>query len=78
MEAEDPSESIHQVAVDLRDEGVSQVVLYKTFLHRFTQLDSEDPLYDALADAMDLIWGGGWANGNPLYSEELNESRLRE
>ena len=71
-------QELWELALALRDEGVSQIDLWSLFERFFTATAGDDPLYDAIADTMDLIYGGPWAKGNGLYDSELTEDRIRE
>ena len=74
----DPSEELYQLAVTLRDEGVSQIDLYLLY-ERFNEVDHcDESKTDAILDTMDLIWGGGWAKGSALYPHELTDQELNE
>jgi hypothetical protein len=67
-----PAEALLTMAKQMRDAGLSQVDLYVLFAHFQQRLSPEDPLYDAVLDNMDAIWGGGWAKGGALYATELD------
>ena len=71
-----PELELRQLAVALRDEGVSQIDLYLLF-ERFCQLDRrEPPKPDAILDTLDLIYGGRCAKGRALYPHELNDRAI--
>ena len=73
-----PEQKLRQLAVALRDEGVSQVELYLLF-ERFCQLNpSELPKPDAMLDTLDMIYGGRFAKGRALYSHELDEKSIND
>jgi hypothetical protein len=73
----DPAARLYQLATTLRDEGVSQIDLYTLFSHYLQKTSGEDPLYDAIADPMDIIHGGPWAKGRDLYPEPLTEESIK-
>lgn len=66
-------ESLYQLAVSLRDEGVRQVEVYWLFQHFQIATSGDDPRYDA----MDLIYGGPWAKGGDIFPQELTEEEIR-
>ena len=72
-----PAEALYQLALALRDEGVSQLDLYLLF-ERFQILTPEGCDDDHITDTMDYIWSGPWAKGNGLFPEELTTVRLTE
>lgn len=76
LNASHPYRSACELARSLRDQGMSQVALYRLFSERQRALSGDDPRYDAVVDTMDLIWGGPWAKGRGLFEEELTEDRL--
>jgi hypothetical protein len=55
---------------------MGQVEMYRLFSEQLQRLSGDDPRYHAVADTMDLIWGGGWAKGNALDEHELSTERL--
>jgi hypothetical protein len=61
----------------LKAEGIGQVEIFRLFSKCQQALDAGDPRYDAVVDTMDLIWGGAWAKGHPLFDQELSEERLK-
>ena len=68
--------ALEKLAHALRDEGMSQAALYRLFQAEHARSDLDELRLDALADTMDLIWGGGWAKGHALYTQELSQTRL--
>ena len=76
LQTELPSQAVAVLARALRDEGMGQAALYRLYLAEHSRSDLAEPQLDALADAMDLIWGGGWAKGHALYAQELSQTRL--
>jgi hypothetical protein len=76
MTAADPSSSVLQLARTLRDEGMGQVTMYRLFSEELHRLSGDDPRYDAIADTLDLIWGGPWAKGRALFNEELTSEHI--
>jgi len=73
----DTFHDLHQLAVSLRDEGVSQIDLYMLFSHFHVMAAADDPHYDAIVDNMDLIWGGPLAKGHALYRTVLTNEDIR-
>ena len=76
LQTEHPAQAVAALARTLRDEGMGQVALYSLYLAEHARSDLTEPQLDALADTMDLIWGGGWAKGHALYTQELSQTRL--
>jgi len=73
-----PEQELRQLAVALRDEGVSQVDLYLLF-ERFCQLNPRElPKPDAMLDTLDMIYGGRFAKGQALYPDELDEKAIND
>jgi len=75
-----PAADLYRLAVSLRDEGVTQIDVYRLFKHFQIATSGANPKYDAIVDTMDLIAGGPWAKGadlfsRPLTNEEIDESR---
>ena len=75
-----PAADLCRLAVTLRDEGVTQIEVYRLFQHFQIRTSGDDPRYDAIVDTMDLIHGGPWAKGGDIFlreltSEEIDESR---
>ena len=68
-----PEKEVPQLACDLRDEGKSQLDLYFLFSRYQQEMSGEDPRYDAIVDTMDIIYGGPWAKGADLFSDQLTE-----
>ena len=71
MRSAKPAEALYELAVSLRDEGMSQAELYALFEKFQVETSGEDPRYDAIVDTMDLISSGPWAKGRGLFSTEL-------
>ncbi|HWX20396.1 MAG TPA: hypothetical protein VN578_10900 [Candidatus Binatia bacterium] len=76
--SESPGPSLWDLAHALRDEGVSQIDLYFLYEHYHLLFQGDDPKADAITDAMDIIWGGGWAKGRDLYPHELTSEEIAE
>lgn len=55
---------------------MSQAALYRLFQAEHARSDLDEPSLEALAETMDLIWGGGWAKGHALFKQELSQARL--
>ena len=68
--------ALEKLAHALRDEGMSQVALYRLYLAEHARSDLDEPRLEALAETLDLIWGGGWAKGRALFEQELSQARL--
>ena len=68
--------ALKKLAHALRDEGMSQAELYRLFQAEHARSDLDEPRLEALAETMDLIWGGGWAKGHALFAQELSQARL--
>jgi hypothetical protein len=77
LRSEKPADALYQLALALREEGVSQLDLYLLF-ERFQILSPEGENDDAITDTMDLIGGGPWAKGHGLFAEEITTARLTE
>ena len=78
LNSNDSSNSLWELAHGLRDEGLSQIELYLLYDHYHQLTDSEDAKYDAIIDSMDIIWGGGWAKGQELYTHELTGQEIKK
>lgn len=76
LAAEHPANSLLALARALKAEGFTQIALYELFVTALEAVDSHDPRYDALADTLDLIWGGPWAKGRELFETEISEAAL--
>ena len=75
--AKDPAgTTLLTLAELLRDEGVDQITLYRLFTEYYVRTAADDPLYDALFDALTNIWGGPWAKGGNLFDKELTDQDL--
>ncbi|RGE42681.1 hypothetical protein DZC30_16335 [Comamonas testosteroni] len=70
------AQAVLALAHVLKAESMGQVAMYRVFQQQLELLDGDDPGCDALADTMDLIWGGGWAKGRALFEQELSTERL--
>ena len=68
--------ALEKLAHALRDEGMSQVALYRLYQGEHACSDLDEPRLEALAETLDLIWGGGWAKGRALFEQELSQARL--
>ncbi len=76
LNAEEYEVAVHHLAEQLRDEGMSQVDLYLLYEVAFVACEDDNPRSDVLADTMDRIAGGSWANGRDLYPDELIEENI--
>lgn len=68
--------ALEKLAYALRDEGMSQVALYRLYQGEHARGDLDELRLEALAETMDLIWGGGWAKGHALFEQALSQARL--
>ena len=71
-----PAQAVLALAHALKAEGMGQAAMYRVFQQQLERLGGNDTGCDALADTMDLIWGGGWAKGRALFEQELSAERL--
>ena len=78
LQSGSPAQAVTALAHALRDEGMGQAALYRLYLQAHQTHNDNDMLYDALADTMDLIWGGGWAKGHALFDQALTQARLAQ
>jgi hypothetical protein len=78
LQSESPGSQLWKLAHSLRDEGVSQLDLYLLYQHYHLLMQDDDPREDAIADTMDIIWGGGWAKGRELYPHELSGQEIED
>jgi hypothetical protein len=62
-------DALHNLAISLRDEGMSQSDLYSLFQKFQIETSADDPRYDDIVDTMDIIHGGPWAKGQGLFPE---------
>jgi hypothetical protein len=76
LNSETPSDDLIKLALDLRNEGVTQIDLYQLYSSYQQIIDGGDSRYETFFDIMDLIWGGGWAKGHALYDHELTEEEI--
>ena len=76
MNADDPFTSVFSLARTLRDEGMPQLTMFRLFSEQQQRLSGDDPRYDAIVDAMDLIVSGPWAKGRGLFDLELTSDRI--
>lgn len=76
LSSPDPFKALHELAVTLKLEGMSQVAMYHLFAVFQREIDDDDPRYDAIVDNMDYVWGGGWAKGNALFETELTDADI--
>ena len=79
MRADHPFESLHALAVSLRDEGLSQFDLYLLFERFFIFIQDNEPknevLYETITDIMDLIWG--WCSpGRGLFETTIDQNEF--
>jgi hypothetical protein len=72
-----PAVTLHQLAIDLRDEGISQIEVYFLFSHFQERTSGEDPRYDAIVDTMDEIYGGPWAKRGGVFASSLTEQAIQ-
>jgi hypothetical protein len=63
LEVGSPATAVPELARGLRTEGMKQAPMCRLFSTELQRLSGDDPRYDAVADTMDLIWGGPWAKG---------------
>lgn len=72
-----PAEAVHRLAVALRDDGVSQVDLYRLYYRVIRQVDSirDEIQFDALADTLDDIIG--WCS-QPLFKHYLGREEREQ
>lgn len=68
--------SLISLAKSFRDEGASQLALYRLFTEFYVKTAADDPLYDAIADTLDVIWSGPWAKGDGLFPTELTNEEF--
>jgi len=67
-----PSRAVYELARALRDEGMSQIELYRLFddFRAAHESDADETLYDAILDTMDFI--SGWCSpSSQLYDTQL-------
>ena len=55
MSHAEPASAVFALAKALKSEGIGQVTLYRLFAEYQAKTDANDPRYDAIVDAMDLI-----------------------
>ncbi len=72
LSASEPSAALTELATRLKAEGMDQLSMYRLFEEYLRRVDGDDPRYDAIADTMDLIWGGPWAKGRAVFDTELS------
>lgn len=70
LDSVEPSRALHELAHCLKSEGVRQKEMYQLFADSFIDIAGDDPRYHAMADTMDMIWGGGWAKGHALFGTD--------
>ncbi|HZR21697.1 MAG TPA: hypothetical protein VFE51_30725 [Verrucomicrobiae bacterium] len=71
----EPGRAAYGVARNLRDEGMSQLDMYRLFgeFRAAHESDVDQTVYDAVLDTMDVI--SGWCSpGSRLYDTELPPS----
>lgn len=78
LQSKEPADGLYRLAVSLRDEGLSQIELYVLFEQSHLATSSDDPRYDAIADTMEVTYGGSWAKGRGIYPTELSEEELNQ
>lgn len=71
-----PQYALSTLATTLETDGVDQVTIYHLFAEYLPTIDGNDVRYDAIVDNMDLIWGGAWAKGGPLFETELGDADI--
>jgi hypothetical protein len=76
--SDNPYAELHRLAVSLRDEGVTQIEVYRLFSHFQTAASGDDPKYEAIVDTMDLICGGPWAKGGDIFPRALTDEEISE
>jgi hypothetical protein len=67
---------LRQLAISLRDEGVTQIEVYFLFERFLIPTSADDPKYDAITETMDSIWGGAWAKGSDIFPTELSNEAV--
>ena len=77
IDAPDCKVAVPALAHALKAEGMSQVNMYRLFAEQLQRLSGDDPRYDVVTEAMDLIWGGPWAKGGALFDHELKDADLK-
>ena len=78
LRGNDPAADLPVLAAALRDEGLPQIELYSLFERFYIAEPTDSPVYDHIADTMDLIYGGPWAKGRGLYPTELSSEKIDE
>lgn len=71
-----PQHALYMLAMSLKAEGVDQITIYRLFAEYQPTVDGSDAQNDAIVDNMDLIWGGSWAKGSPLFDTELKDADI--
>ena len=72
LQQAEPGRAVCELAHALRDEGTSQLEMYRLFdeFRAIHESDADETLYDAILDTMDYI--SGWCSpGSRLYDTEL-------
>lgn len=73
----DPDRAAFTLARCFRDEGMSQLELYRLYdsFRALHENDKDERLYDAILDTMDCI--SGWCSpGNRLYETDLSAGEV--
>src|SRR5262245_49137344 len=74
LQQADPGQAVYQLARALRDEGMTQIEMYRLFGEVLGTLqdDADETLHDAMVDTMDLIVGycSPWKGLYPTRLEE--------
>ena len=78
--AAEPGAAFYALARELVASGVTQPDLYAAFTAHIDRVD--DAIFDALADTLDCIHGGGWGGAAAFFddspsSEEIEDARER-
>ena len=70
LRSDDAQRALYDLAKQLVDRGVGQPELLLLFSWYQQRISQEDPVYDAIADNMDLIESGPWAKGHGLFPHQ--------
>ena len=76
LESADPAAEVPALARVLRDEGMTQLAMYRLFAAEQKRLPGDDRRHNPVVDTMDLIWGGPWAEGRALFDAELTDVQI--
>jgi hypothetical protein len=67
--------SLIALAKSLRDEGASQLALYRLFVPYYVETAADDPLYDAIFVTLEAIWS---PRGHGLFATELTNEEVAD